>query len=353
MQTCFSSRQHVSPVQQQQGIALLTILLMVAIASILTMAILNQQQRMSRESSVTLRQDQGWIYAKSGEYFLSELLIDDAKNSNKSDNLAERWARPMPVFPIPDGSITGRLLDESGKFNLNNLYLQDTKKPNPAALKYFGNLLKRVGLSADLANSVIDWQDPDDQLSGSFGAEDSFYLGQPNGYLAANRPFTEVAELKKVRGFEGANYEKIAPYVTVLPYVTKINVNTASAVVLSALDDSLNDMMVKQWTDQRDKSMQYLEDAGKLWEQPGFQQVQAERRTVMNPLLAVRSDFFKAEVIVTLSGRKRYLNSRLYRNGQTVMAYQRSLTPIAMSEFASGDTTQLLQQLLSTTQPLT
>lgn len=332
---------------RQQGIALLTILLMVAIASILTMGILNQQQRMSRESSVTLRQDQSWVYAKSGEYFLSELLVDDAKNSNKSDNLAEKWAKPMPVFPIPDGSITGRITDESGKFNLNNLFLQDTKKPNPEAMKYFGNLLKRVGLSADLVNSVVDWEDPDDQLSGSFGAEDSFYLGHSPGYLAANCPFSEIAELKKVRGFDGANYDRIAPYITALPYPTKINVNTASPMVLSALDDSLNDTLVKQWVEQRDKSMQYLEDVGKLWEQPGFQQVQSEKRGVVAPLLAVRSDFFKAEVIVTLSGRKRFLNSRLYRNGQTVMAYQRSITPVSISQFASGDTTKLLQQLLN------
>lgn len=336
-----------STADAQQGVALLTILLMVAIASIMTMAILNQQQRMSRESSVTLRQDQAWVYAKSGEYFLSELLIDDAKNSTSNDNLSEKWARPMPVFPIPDGNITGRILDESGKFNINNLYQVDSKTPNPAAKKFFENLLKRVGLSADLYQSVLDWQDPDDQLSGGFGAEDSFYLGQPNGYLAANRPFSDIAELKKVRGFEGSNYDKIAPYITALPYFSKVNVNTASAVVLSALDERLNDMMVKQWVDQRDKSMQYLDDASKLWQQTGFQQVTGDPQAQMSTLLAVRSDFFKAEIIVTLSERKRYLNSRLYRRAQTVTAYQRSLTPISISQFAPGDSAQLLQQLLS------
>lgn len=332
---------------KQHGIALLTILLMVAISSIMTMAILNQQQRMSRESSVTLRQDQAWVYAKSGEYFLSELLVDDAKNSTSSDNLAEKWARPMPVFPIPDGNITGRILDESGKFNINNLYQADSKTSNPAAQKYFQNLLKRVGLSPDLYQSVLDWEDPDDQLSGGFGAEDSFYLGQPNGYLAANRPFSDVSELKKVRGFEGANYDKIAPYITALPTnSSKINLNTASALVLSALDDRLNETLVKQWVDQRDKSMKYLDDVGKLWQQPGFQQITGEQQQAASSLLSVRSDFFKSEVIVTLSGRKRFLNSKLYRQGQTVTAYQRSLTPISISNFASGDPTQLLQQLL-------
>ncbi len=336
----------VASLKGQQGVALITILLMVAIASIITMTILNQQQRMAREASVLLRQDQAWIYAKSGEYFLSELLIDDAKNSNKSDNLSEKWAKPMPVFPVEDGNITGRLIDESGKFNLNSLYQFDANKPDGEAVALFGRLLKRVGLSPDLAQSVLDWEDPDDQISGSFGAEDSFYLGQRDGYLAANRPFTQLEELKQVRGFEGDNYSKIAPYITVLPYPTPINVNTASAVVLSALDDGLNDATVMQWVDQRDKSFEYLEQTGDLWKKPAFAQVSTDNQTKVNRFLSVKSDFFTAQVIVTLSDRKRYLTSHLLRSGERVMAYQRSLTPIALSKFAGGDATQLIQQFM-------
>ena len=51
----------------------------------------------------------------------SELLIQDANNAGGVDHLKETWAQPMPPFPIEDGSVSGRLLDESGKFNLNNL----------------------------------------------------------------------------------------------------------------------------------------------------------------------------------------------------------------------------------------
>ncbi|RZA04602.1 MAG: general secretion pathway protein GspK, partial [Moraxellaceae bacterium] len=126
--------------KSQQGVALLTILFMVAIASIMAMGILNQQQRMVREGSIMLRQDQAWIYAKSGEYFLSELLVNDAKNSKNNDNLSEQWAQPMPAFPVEDGSVSGRLIDQSAKFNLNNLY-HDGKADNEA-FELFGRLLK-------------------------------------------------------------------------------------------------------------------------------------------------------------------------------------------------------------------
>lgn len=59
--------------------------------------------------------------------FFSELLIQDANNAGGIDHLKESWAQPMPPFPIEDGVVSGRLLDESGKFNLNNLTTNEGK----------------------------------------------------------------------------------------------------------------------------------------------------------------------------------------------------------------------------------
>lgn len=57
----------------------------------------------------------------------SELLIQDANNAGGIDHLKESWAQPMPPFSIEDGAVSGRLLDESGKFNLNNLTTNEGK----------------------------------------------------------------------------------------------------------------------------------------------------------------------------------------------------------------------------------
>lgn len=326
----------------QRGVALLTILFMVVIASIMAMGILNQQQRMLREGSILLRQDQAWIYAKSGEYFLSELLINDAKNSKNNDNLSEQWAQPLPPFPVEDGMVTGRLLDQSSRFNLNNLYHDGI--PDKEAFELFGRLLKRVGLPAELAESVMDWQDPDDTVTGSMGAEDSFYLGQQPGYVAANRPFMQVEELRQVRGFDQRNYNLIAPYITAVPYFSPINVNTASAVLLSALSDDLQLNQVQEWVNQRDRGMQYLDQIGKLWTDPAFKL--DEKPENLDRLLAIQSEFFEAQIIVSLSGRKRYLTSNLYRQGEQVMAYQRHQMPIAALASSSQNVLELLQQAI-------
>ena len=74
----------------------------------------------------------------------------------------------MPPFPIEDGSVSGRLLDESGKFNLNNL-TNGEGIVNEDAKSWFERLLVRVGLPAELSQAVIDWQDPNDEPTGPMG----------------------------------------------------------------------------------------------------------------------------------------------------------------------------------------
>lgn len=104
----------------QRGVALLTILVMVALATILAATIAKRQTNTAENTGYLMRQNQSLLYAKSAEAFFSELLIQDNDNSSSIDHLQENWAKPMPPFPVEDGSVSGKLLDESGKFNLNN-----------------------------------------------------------------------------------------------------------------------------------------------------------------------------------------------------------------------------------------
>ncbi|MEC7119250.1 MAG: type II secretion system minor pseudopilin GspK, partial [Pseudomonadota bacterium] len=161
---------------KQRGVALLTILVMVAMATILASSLMMKQQRMVRESSVLIRQNQAMQYALAGERFLIELLAADEKSSGSSDHLQEVWAQPTPPYPVEDGFVMGELVDQSGRFNLNNLYHDG--EPDKTAFEILGRLLQQAGLSADLADAILDWQDPDELVNGAGGAEDSYYLGQ-------------------------------------------------------------------------------------------------------------------------------------------------------------------------------
>src|SRR5690606_27964587 len=136
--------------KQQQGIALITILVMVALATILAATIAKRQANTAENTAYLMRQNQSLLYAKSAEAFFSELLVDDAENAGDIDHLQENWAKPMPAFPIEDGFVSGTLQDESGKFNLNSLVNNDGT-PNPQAKIWFEKLLVRVGLPEKLS----------------------------------------------------------------------------------------------------------------------------------------------------------------------------------------------------------
>ena len=313
--------------RSQHGIALITILVMVALATILAATIAKHQRNTAESTAYLMRQNQALLYAKSAEAFFSELLVDDAQNTAEVDHLQETWAKPMPAFPVEDGFVSGRLEDESGKFNLNALVKSD-KKPNEAAKLWFEKLLVRVGLPAQLSEAVIDWQDEDDEVSGPMGAESAYYQSLAQGYLAPNRAFYNVEQLKLVRGFEGRNYQLIAPYVSALPSnELKVNVNTAPALVLASIDPKLDVSAIQNLQRQRQANLEHFSNVNELWEVDPFKQVDEAQRAAVNDFLGVQSNYFKARIEVLLSERKRQFSSDLVRKDQAVYVAYRSMSP--------------------------
>ena len=282
--------------KQQQGIALITILVMVALATILAATIAKRQANTAKNTAYLMRQNQSLLYAKSAEAFFSELLVDDANNAGAVDYLQENWAKPMPAFPVEDGFVSGTLQDESGKFNLNSL-VNDEGVPNPQAKLWFEKLLLRVGLPEKLSEAVIDWQDADEEISGTMGAENSYYQGLPQGYLAANSKFHNVEELKLVRGFEDQKYLQIVDYVSALPASdSKVNVNTAPAMLLASLDPKLDINAVEQALQKRQVNLEHLSNINALWAMKPFKQVSPDVQSQVNALLGVQSNYFKAKI---------------------------------------------------------
>lgn len=314
--------------KQQQGIALITILIMVALATIIAATIAKRQQQTYASTAYLMHQNQALYYAKSAEAFFSEILVQDAESNAKNDHLQETWAQPMPAFPIEGGTVSGRLIDESGKFNLNTLIKDDGVTPNPEAKIFFEALLERVGLTADLTEAVIDWQDTDDLSSGAMGAESNYYGSLRQPYLAANAPFNHVDELKQVRGFEGEKFNLIAPYVTAVPdRQTKININTAPALLLAVLDEKLDPNAVEQAQKLKMTNMESFASVGELWSIEPFAQVETSKRQIATNVMDVSSNYFQAQIEVVLDQRKRQFTSYLYRKDKQVLVHSRSLAP--------------------------
>jgi general secretion pathway protein K len=221
---------------RQRGVAIVLAMGVVALAVLAATAILVSQSTWSRQVELTSGHAQAQLLIQAGLDWARAVLSDDRRASNV-DYLGEPWALRLPPIPVENGSLTGYIEDQQGKFNLNNVVKDG--RVDPAQLAYFRRLLSILALPPALAGALADWIDADSEPQPQDGAEDAYYLLLPAPYLAANRPLIDVAELALVRGFDDNVRARLRPFVTALPRLTAVNANTASPEVLAAVIEGL------------------------------------------------------------------------------------------------------------------
>lgn len=221
--------------RSQRGVALITGLLIVSLATVAAVSFATQQQLDIRRTGNLIDGDEAWTYATAGEAWAKLILRKDFENSPETDNLNEAWAQPLPSIHLPGGYMVGRISDAQALFNLNNLVVQN--RQNLAAVNQMQRLLILLKLDPNLIYPIIDWIDPDINATPPAGAEDDYYTGLAHPYRTANRYMGSASELRLVKGFNEKVYQRIAPYVTALPTTTPtlINVNTAPALILAVV----------------------------------------------------------------------------------------------------------------------
>lgn len=228
--------------KRQRGVALITVLLVVAIVTVVCAGIIARQRVSIRATGNQLLNEQALHYALGGEALAQAVLLRDLKAPgsdprNPVDHLLEGWARPLPVFTFDQGQISVHIEDMTGRFNLNSL-VQDGKV-NGLAVERFRRLLLRLGIELPYSERLVDWLDQDQDMSGENGAEDNQYLLLQPGYRTAGHAMEDVSELRLLLGMREEDYQRLLPYVAALPEKTLLNVNTASAMVLSSLTETL------------------------------------------------------------------------------------------------------------------
>ena len=163
-----------------------------------------------------------------------------------------------------------------------------------AQLAHLRNLLATLGLPDQLADALADWIDEDGQPQPRDGAEDAYYLALDPPYVAANRPLIDVAELALVRGFDDNVRARLRPYVTALPGLAAVNVNTAPAEVIAAVIDGLDLSGAQLLVAQRDRAY-YRSSDDFLRRLPRGAEAAAGD-------IGVSSDYFLATLRVSIGG---------------------------------------------------
>ena len=229
----------MSPPSAQRGVALITAVLVVAIGTMIAVNLMWQGTLDLRRAESALAADQGLLYVQGAEAWAADILRQDLVDSPDSDHLAETWAIELPPLPVDGGTIIGKLEDLQAQFNLNNLIGADGKE-NQLARQQFERLLATLDLDPRLAGGVVDWLDPDTELRFPTGGEDVAYVDEDPPYRTANSMITSTSELMAIEGFDRETYDRLAPYIAVLPRGSKLNVNTASDVLLASLSDDID-----------------------------------------------------------------------------------------------------------------
>ncbi|MCS6785855.1 MAG: type II secretion system minor pseudopilin GspK [Thiobacillaceae bacterium] len=228
--TACSPSEPAASALRERGVALVTVLLIVAIAAALSAQVLWRGQVWARQVENLRNAAQAEAIAQGALAWVGLILADD-RGRGAADHTGEAWAMPVTV-PVEHGQASGRLRDAQGCFNLNNLVANG--QVSPADLEAYRRLLTLLDLDPALAEPLLDWLDADAQPTGEVGAEDAWYLQQDPPRHAANLPLAEVGELAQVRGYDADTIARLAPYVCALPEPTPVNVNTAPAEVLMA-----------------------------------------------------------------------------------------------------------------------
>lgn len=268
--------------QREQGVALITALLVVVLATIAAVAMSARQQVDIRRTQNMLESDQLRYYLYGVEDWAGAVLAQDRKDGD-TDNLGEDWARQLPPIPVENGQIAGQVEDAQARFNVNNLLTEG--KVNGVELARFRRLLAALELDPGIADAVIDWLDQNVDPTPPNGAEDNAYLSRQPAYRAANGLMADASELALVAGCDAQCYDKLAPYVIALPQPTTLNLNTTPALLLTTLSDGIDLSAAEGFVSGRD-------DKGYGSVDEALEQAPFTNRKIDHSGLGVASDYF-------------------------------------------------------------
>jgi general secretion pathway protein K len=293
---------------RQRGVALITAIVLVAIATVLAVHIGTRAAMDHRRTTGLVALDQGWHVALGAEAWAAEVLSDDANESANVDDLSEAWAQPLPPLPVDGGEVRGALEDMQGRFNLNDLINAD-REVDEDSVKRFERLLVFVGAQPRWARMMVDWIDANTMPEIPDGAEDSTYLAQNPPYRTANVVVTTTTEMMALPGMTREEFERIRPYVAALPVGTPINLCTAKAPVLAALIEGGTDFGDAELlaSNRRDGCFPTIEFVRGSMSNEAWQALQ--------PKVSETTNWFRAVTAVRIGTSEFTLYSLIERNG--------------------------------------
>ena len=221
--------------------AVISALLVVAAVTMIVASLLQRQDAFLRAVQAAQTRAQAQAVLEAGLALARGLLREDGRRqaATRADG---DWAAPILDTrlqqPGRDTAFVGRLEDEQGKFNLRNLVFEGRLYQD--SVDELLRLCALVGVTPEtglaIARRMLDSQ------AGAFPLP----------------PPRRLDELAGVPGVDAAVLARLRRHVTVLPRVTLVNVNTASAEVIAARVPGLSLEQAKAMVAQRDAGLWFV-----------------------------------------------------------------------------------------------
>jgi general secretion pathway protein K len=323
----------MGPASARSGVALVIVLWVVLVLSLLISGFAFTMHVETQVASFARKELKAEMLARSGiEVARMQLILDQQSSTNAGfDALNQDWATNELLYvdhELGDGIFNVKVNDEEAKIPIN--------RATDLQLKRLLGLLGVDPFDGDvIVDSILDWIDADD-LTKLNGAESDYYQSLSPPYSAKNAPLDRVEELLLVRGVtpelyhglptkDGGEAHPSFPELFTTMSSGRVNVNTASAIVLQALLN-IDDQQVETIMSRRNGPDgipgteddvpfrtidEFFSSIGNL-DQATRQQAQA--------LVAVTSTFFTVKSTGEVGGVKRTLITTVRRDGTNIQA---------------------------------
>lgn len=228
--------------QSEQGVALISVLLLVAVMSIIALTMLTLTlSGIESAKATTERSRLTWqLIGAESAALVGVQTLAVTTNREVREGVAG-FGQPFAV-EANGAQILTQIEEASNCFNLNALVgAPDPELQGPIEQNYL-DLLAAQGFSdfeaEALLDAVIDWTD-DDLLPRISGAEDSYYASLRPPYRTSGTQLADVSELRAIRGYTKEVYAQIRPLVCARqesdPLVFNINTLTPEKAPLLSM----------------------------------------------------------------------------------------------------------------------
>lgn len=230
---------------RKRGSALISALFIMTLVAIAATAMSTRLQLDIYRTRLSITSDKLYLASQYVTFWaISELKNNKTPLVTNADN---DWVLAFPSAlqnTLPDIRIKGALYDMQGRFNLNNL-------SDANYSRIFSNLLEKVLPAMNqkdreaIAFATQLWISP---YKPGRGTDElvSWYMKQNPPYYQGSQFMQSVSEFRLIRGVTASVYNSLEPYLTALPEVTPINVNTAPKMLLMALGNGLTEDQVNE-----------------------------------------------------------------------------------------------------------